>query len=130
MTNYEHYKNEIERITRLGLTFGIDKETEKIDVCFNQTCEDCKFYAQGSCVNNKIKWVDKEYVEPEVDWAKVAVDTPILVRNATESDWEHRHFAKYEDGKVYAWNDGLTSFTIYNSHFVTWWSYAKLAEVE
>ena len=68
--------------------------------------------------------------ENKTDWSKVLVDTPILVKDELAPKWIHRHFAKYENGKVYAWNDGLTSFTIYNNDFVTWWLYAKLAEVD
>lgn len=128
MTNYEHYKEQIDKITRLGLGFGIDKETEKIDVCFNQKCEDCKFYAQGSCVNNKTKWADAEYIEPEVDWSKVVVDTPILVRNSTDNDWLKRYFAKYENGRIYAFIERGTSWSSEGRYLS--WNYARLEEVE
>ena len=37
---------------------------------------------------------------PEVDWSKVEVDTPVLVKDYEEDDWEREYFAKY-DGKVY-----------------------------
>ena len=39
-----------------------------------------------------------------------------------------RHFAKYEDGKVYAQSNGVTSWTT-EGHGVMW-NYAKLAESE
>ena len=67
-----------------------------------------------------------EYKEPETDWSKVAVDTPILVRNSKNETWYKRYFAKYEDGKVYAWNDGKTSWSSTGDNIS--WSYAKLAE--
>lgn len=67
-------------------------------------------------------------VEPEVDWSKVPVDTPMLVRSYTDSRWRRRYFAKYEDGKVYTWTDGATSWS--DELGAVSWGYAKLAEVE
>ena len=63
--------------------------------------------------------------ESEIDWSQVAVDTPILVRDYKNETWFKRHFAKYEDDKVYAWCDGKTSWTKDN---VIAWKFAKLAE--
>ena len=62
------------------------------------------------------------------DWSKVPVDTKVLVSDDGE-EWNRRHFAKYEDGKVYCFNDGYTSFTIVNYAYLsnaTSWEYAKL----
>lgn len=73
-------------------------------------------------------WLEEEYKEePEVDWSKVEVDTPILV-SMNEEDWGYwsrRHFAEYRDGAVYAFKDGATSWT---TKLKTEWPYAKLAE--
>lgn len=69
-------------------------------------------------------WLDEEYKEPEVDWSKVKVDTPILV-SVDGNRWHHRYFAEYCDGIVYAFDDGATSWT---SNEKTEWEYAKLAE--
>lgn len=75
-----------------------------------------------------ILWLDEEYQDQEeVDWSKVAVDTPILV-SMNEEDWRYwsrRHFAEYRDGMVSAFNNGATSWT---SNEKTRWTYAKLAE--
>ena len=68
----------------------------------------------------------EEYKEPETDWSKVEVDTPILVRDYESQKWEARHFAKYEDGVIYTWDGGSTSWTSKGN--VTEWKYAKLAE--
>ena len=35
--------------------------------------------------------------EHEIDWYKVAVDTPILVRDSEDEEWQRRYFAKYEN---------------------------------
>lgn len=64
-----------------------------------------------------------------VDWSKVAVDTPILVKNHEGETWEKRYFAFFEDGNVNAWMSGTTSWTAYAAGGATDWKYAKLAEV-
>ena len=69
----------------------------------------------------------EEYKEPETDWSKVAVDTPILVRQGNNGKWHERHFAKCKNGDVYAWVDGQTSWTGADK---IKWKYAKLAETE
>ena len=72
-------------------------------------------------------WCESEYVEPPVDWSKVPVDTPILVRfSGDDKDWVKRHFARYDNGHVRAWINGNTSWTA-NGKSDTW-TYAKLAE--
>ena len=72
--------------------------------------------------------------EEIIDWSKVAVDTKILVANFTDNDevieWRKRHFAKYENGKIYAWCDGLTSFTIDSDDLCTRWDFVKLYKEE
>lgn len=71
-------------------------------------------------------WIDEEYQEgQEVDWSKVENDDPILVRHGDDEEWNRAHFACYEDGKVYAWSGGKTSWTA-NSYMH--WEYVKLVE--
>ena len=66
--------------------------------------------------------------EENVDWSKVPVDTKILVSDYDDTSvWIRRYFAKYENGIVYAFSDGLTSFTIGDAG-VCGWKYAKLYE--
>ena len=72
--------------------------------------------------------VDEETGELKVDWDKVEIDTPILVRDFAEDRWEARHFAKYKNGKVYAWSGGVTSWS--TEGHVVMWNYAKLAGSE
>lgn len=64
-----------------------------------------------------------------VDWSKVEVDTPIFVRNSNEEVWKCRYFAMYEDGEVYAWQLGRTSWSNVIKNSPIAWKYAKLAEV-
>ena len=70
--------------------------------------------------------------EEYLDWSKVQVDTKILVSEGGE-DWYRRYFAKYENGFIYAFPDGLSSFTAcYKPECgyrrVCGWKYAKLYE--
>lgn len=81
---------------------------------------------------DKIKWKyakleedEEECEEPKVNWGEVEVDTPILVRQGKNGKWLERHFAKYENGNVYAWVDGQTSWTGVDK---IKWKYVKLAE--
>lgn len=72
--------------------------------------------------------VDMESVSP-VDWSKVPVDTPILVRDYEDNQWLHRHFAEYKNGFVYAWTDGYTSWSAKDMpRKAIPWIYAELAE--
>lgn len=64
-----------------------------------------------------------------VDWSKVAVDTPILVKDDYDDKWEKAYFAKYEEEMIYAWNNGRTSFSARNKDDTFIWDRAKLAEV-
>lgn len=64
-----------------------------------------------------------------VDWSKVPVDTPVLVRNCKESEWRKRYFAFYKAGKVHTWDSGATSWSKERIENTSWWNYVKLAEV-
>lgn len=79
--------------------------------CDNLLCKDCDF-GYSDCNEKILKWANSEYVEPSVDWSKVAVDTQILVRNSEEETWRKRYFAKYEHETVYAWSGGATSWSV------------------
>ena len=66
-------------------------------------------------------------VGEKINWEKVEVDTPILVKTMEWGKWKRRYFAKYESGSVYAWDDGMDSFTANNdSKSISRWEYAKL----
>lgn len=64
-----------------------------------------------------------------VDWSKVAVDTPILVKDDYDEEWVKSYFASYKNGEVRAWMGGRTSFSVKNKTDTFGWKYAKLAEV-
>lgn len=60
----------------------------------------------------------------KVDWAKVPVDTKVLVRNSKDEEWQRKHFAEYKNGKVFTYDYG----TSWNTSLITTWEYAKLVE--
>ena len=127
MTNYEYYKKQIERITRLGLRFGFDTTTGEIAYCNRINCADCKFI--GGCAYKKIEWADEEYEESAVDWSQVPIDTKVLISNDGEN-WSKRYFAKVSDkGDPFVWYDGLSSWTAPQGWYGKY-KYVKLAEEE
>lgn len=127
MTNYEHFRNDIEKLARFGIEVALKKDTSRIVPCSSICCDDCLFHL-GTCADKKIQWADEEYEESEVDWFNVAVDTKIWVKADQDGELYPRYFAKYEDGKVYAWNNGVTLFSAKSTDYCTCWKYAKLAE--
>lgn len=121
MKNYEKYAKEIREYKGDSICTDFIEPyiLKSINAkCTNTSCPKCHLY--------RTIWLLEDYKEPEVDWSKVPVDTPILVRQTEDKEWGRRHFAKYENGKVYAWGEGYTSWSS-EGHIVIW-NYAKLAE--
>lgn len=128
MLNIEYYKDELKEIIIRNI--GIDSITGKPKMCNELFCLDCVFKDQDCCSPKKVEqWLQSEHVE-QVDWSKVEVDTPILVRESEQNPWLKRYFAKFKNGKVYAWNGGKTSWSIEDKIGMLCWNYAKLAESE
>ena len=126
MKNYEKYADEIKEFegTSFCNQFVIPRIL-KSENCSGASCDKCRM-----C---QLLWLLEEYEEPkepEIDWSKVEVDTPILVRDSENAEWLKKYFAKYEDGIVYVWTVGRTSWTAIDNSAVTAWKYAKLAESE
>ena len=125
MKNYEKYADEIREYKGSSGYFCnkfIMPHILKKDSCAGISCEHCHTL--------QMIWLLEDYEEPEepeIDWNKVEVDTPILVKAVDNSKWKKRYFAKYKDGIVYAWDGGKTSW---NKDCMTSWKYAKLAESE
>lgn len=127
MTNYENRREEIEPITRMGIQVAIERDTNKICICSIIRCKNCLFYDDTkSCDEVALAWADAEYIEPSVVWSKVTVGTPIWVRGSNDRNWVKRRFAKYQNERVYAFNDD-ESWVFLN--YIISWDYAKLAEV-
>ena len=132
MINRELYEKEILDIlcsgSRVAVVNGKPRRCSDI-----WSCAGCAFKNdEGStCEECFAKWANSEYVESQVDWSKVAVDTPILVRENKGDRWIKRYFAKFEDGCVSTWGGGTTSWGNSDGALIypiTHWKYAKLAE--
>ena len=120
MKNYEKYADEIKKYKDYNFCGDFVKPyILESDNCNGLDCIRCSML--------QAIWLLEEYKEPEVNWSKVAVDTPILVRDSENSCWHKVHFAKYKDGEIYAGANGGTSWS---SRWTCRWKYAKLAENE
>ena len=120
MKNYEKYADEIREYNGINICSEFVKpHILEADNCNGIDCQRCAMI--------QMIWLLEDYKEPETDWSKVAVDTPILVRQTKDGEWLRRHFAKYEGGIVYTWKDSHTSWT---EDCMTGWDYGKLAESE
>lgn len=131
MTNREKYAEQILDIAVSGHSFAINRNGE-FSSCGKVPCNECIFrknkVTDSSCREKLKEWSEQEYVEPPVDWSKVPVDTKVFVRDCDSAPWKPRYFAKFEDGKIFAWASGVTSFSSESSDSITWWMKGKLAE--
>lgn len=90
---------------------------------FYDLCSDC-FVDFKEWINNPNN--------RRINWRNVPIDTSILVKDYIDDEWEHRCFAGYYNGKVYAWNHGFSSSAIrYEVNkplidYATIWNYVKL----
>lgn len=125
MRNYEKYAEEIKN-------FDVNKSfCDEFVLPYILNISDCSNKVHcGACRLRQTAWLLEEYEEPEIDWNKVEVDTPILVKDMEYENWRKRYFAEYKDEVVYAWVNGKTSWSAVDDKDVTTWNYAKLAESE
>ena len=123
MKNYEKYAEKIREYNGVSICTDFIEPyiLKSINAkCINTGCVKCHLY--------QTIWLLEDYEEPEepeVDWSKVKINTPILVKETENKNWIRGYFAKYEDGKVYAWSNGRTSWT---TSYIISWKYAKLVE--
>lgn len=128
MTNYEKNKELLDMYAIADVSWGVKKDGKVFD-CYCNSCGDCIFNGKGRCTQSRLNWLKQEYKEPEpeVDWSKVPIGTPILVKKGINDEWTERNFAGYIGGKVCAFNVGQNSE---NFNCIYTWYFAKLAEYE
>lgn len=125
MKNFEKYADVIRRCKGSGELCEelIKPYILQMNNCNDVPCDVCRMH--------QMVWLNEEYEEPNrgctIDWYKVPVDTPILVRDSRNEEWQRKHFALYKGGKVYAWSGRCTSWTIEEYNIVPW-NYAKLVK--
>lgn len=131
MLNKEKYAKEIAEIACngdcIGMMNGILYPCNTI-----KSCKYCDFYdieTQILCTENIKKWANSEYKEREIDWNKVPIDTPIYVWDDNYNDKIPRHFARYRNNTIVAFDSGLTSWTTMdNKYDVSYWKNAEIKE--
>ena len=130
MTNFEKYKKQMEEFIYNTKDSNLAVADGKIIKCEDVPCSECelskKSYIGLDCFSRILLWLCEEYQEPSIDWSKVAVDTKVLVSD-DGGKWFRRYFASYEDGRVYVWGYGATSWS---NNLTASYNYAKLAEDE
>lgn len=129
MTNGETYKDTIIKYIKSNSEDNLNNPycdfiKSKILSYYGLNCKELDCHDCGAIQS---LWFSEEYKEPEekVDWTKVAVDTPVLVRNVDGSNWRKRHFAKYQNGQIFTYNDGKTSWSTQRT---TSWKQGKLVD--
>lgn len=127
MTNFEKYKDDIERLGYKRVAFN--KFNNKIVKCAGFACDDCAFYGNyDDCKLGAMKWAAEEYKEPEVDWSKIPIDTPVLVSD-DGVNWRRRYFVRRsETGLFCVYSNGTTSWSADNCE--SRYKYAKLWEMK
>lgn len=129
MKNVEFYAKELASLAVRGENVAIRKKDGIPCSCDELNCRDCLIYDGDFCIDeNLLKWAESEYVEYEVDWSKVPVDTPVYYQTNIYKDADKGHFAKFQNGIVYVWEDGKTSFTSRYSDDICSCQFVRLVE--
>lgn len=128
VTLKEYMENKLEMLNDLGRRYG---------VCGGVSCSNCPLSISNNKTDDDCNVLELLYsekaieivmnYEPKVDWSKVPVDAKVLVKEYKKDDWVKGHFAKYENGKIFTYEDGGTSFT---ANDVVDWNYGKLYKGE
>lgn len=77
----------------------------------------CDIFENTNCINIS-------HILKKVDWSKVPVDARVYAYK--DGNMKLRHFASYENGKVYTWSDGGTSWSM--EYMYGEWDDVRLAE--
>lgn len=99
MKNYEKYKDLVISCIAKYSICDLAREAYGDDSCERRAC--------GECCEFTAEWLNREYVG--IDWAKVEVDTPVLIKKG--NNVVNRHFARYYKGMVEVYAGGQTSWS-------------------
>ena len=112
--------------------------------CGQVPCDYCKLYGhydwssspsiRNKCKGAFVRWANSEYKEPEIDWTKVPVDTPVLVWDfeKDKDEAERVYFSRYVEVADYPYevfDDGRTSWSS-GDYEVSTWRCCELAREE
>ena len=105
MTNKEFFKEQLLDIACKGDVIAVNEKTGVPMSCNYPNCFGCLFNnIEEECGTQLSNWCKADY-NYESFWKTVKVDAKILVNGS------RRHFAKYENGLVYYYAHGESSFT-------------------
>lgn len=105
-------------------------------ICEGTNCGNCILKGSPDFSNNPCYVSNSGFTEEQfdfiknydfTDWSKVPIDAKIVVHMGDEKITYNRHFAGYENGVIYAWDSGQTSFTTAKK---VAWKYAELYQEE
>lgn len=109
MKNKEKFAKEIIEIAVAGSSIAMRDGV--LQECRGLLCSQCDFFSNRRCDEKVKEWAESEYVEPryETDWAKVPVDTPVLIKGAVDN---RRYFSKLlPDERLAVFRNGRTSWS-------------------
>ena len=121
MKNKKKFEKELYDLLCAGGILAVDQNDNPVS-CYAISCDHCKIHSGlYPCSCTREKWLESEYVEPEVDWSNVPIDTKVLVKNFDNDKWTPRYFAGVnKNGERTAWPSGKTSFTVPNDTRSVW----------
>lgn len=123
MTNYESIEpDKVKNV--FARSFAVNKKTGEVLKCEHLSCELCLFFG-GACGENRLKWLDQPAFDPEkdIDWEKVPVDTPVLVRQNNKGKEFRRYFCKirYAESLIFrTFANGKTSWNADKEEYSDW----------
>lgn len=97
------------------------KEKERLTKCSRDSdCVNCRLDFENNKFNVSCDVLEGRYPEEairiieewskEINWSTIEIDTRLLVSN-DGCLWHKRHFATYENNKVYVYEQGCSSYT-------------------
>ena len=110
MTNYEYWKDELLKIWKSGINFGLVDGIPQS--CLDISCVNCAFCNNSkiSCALHRKEWLDVNYIQYETDWSKVPIDTPVkVICNGAILPRYYAGLTKRGNPRFYA--NGRTSYT-------------------
>lgn len=128
MLNKEKYRDKIFEIAINHDTCGV--KNGEVHSCEGLNCYECDFYSSDHCDMDFQIWANSKYKEPEIDWSKVPVDTPVLVKDYCDEEWKKRYFARCNYSSILTFIDGKTSWSDDGNNQTKRWDYAKFAREE
>lgn len=133
--NREGY-NYLFRVGKEGICFSDNRPD--LNANYNECLQSCNHYTYLGFFNKILadeilgdrQIIDLREEPGLMDWTKVDVDTPVLVRDNEDEPWTHSYFAFYSGGQVWTFMSGSTSWSVEDPNLTYPWNFAKIADEE